>query len=488
MTTQQTSHTKVNFDKFEPANVLNIFADISKIPRGSGHEKAVSDYVAAFARERGAEVVQDAWNNLIIFKPASPGFSDKPLILQAHLDMVCEKNADIKHDFTRNPLDLYIDGDFIKARGTTLGADNGVGVAMCLALLELNTEHPPLEIVLTTHEETGMDGAENLDTSLLKGKRMLNLDSSDETTFTMGCAAGTTAEFMIPAEWESCENSAVCEISVKGLKGGHSGGDIHKERGNALRILAFLLNALGSDICLTEILGGMKVNAIPREASASIVFSNTDAAKINAALEACFENFSKQYRATDPGLQIDWAFSEKSEMKFLTRDCTKKVISSLLLIPTGAMSRSLEIEGLVNASCNIGVAESTEQHVKISAMPRGVASYYTHQLEVQISALADLMGAEVIFLQRSPEWQYNPDSALLKTSLDIYKTVFKRETAATAVHGGLECGIFSAKIPGIDIISFGPNAYDYHTPDEKLSISSTKRVWEFLVELLRSLK
>ncbi|MCL2456635.1 MAG: M20/M25/M40 family metallo-hydrolase, partial [Defluviitaleaceae bacterium] len=241
--------------------VLEYFKEISKIPRGSGNEKAVSDYIANFARERGAKVIQDKNFNLIISK----GFTrneKSPIILQAHLDMVCEKNSDTEHDFLRDPIDVYQDGDFLKARGTTLGADNGIGVAMCMAVLDGGFEHPPLEIILTTEEETGMDGAKNLDVNLLHGTRIINLDSSDETTFTMGCAAGTTVEFCIPFDWTSIEGD-VCEIRVSGLKGGHSGGDIEKERGNAIRILAFVLRELFSVSVfrIVEINGGMKVNA-----------------------------------------------------------------------------------------------------------------------------------------------------------------------------------------------------------------------------------
>ncbi|MDR0272287.1 MAG: aminoacyl-histidine dipeptidase [Clostridiales bacterium] len=478
--------------------VLKHFYEISKIPRGSGNEKAVSDYIAEFARARGAKVVRDDWNNLIITKPASAGCADKPpVILQAHMDMVCEKNAGTQHDFLRDALQLYEDGDFIKARGTTLGADNGIGVAFCMALLEEKCVHPPLEIVLTTDEETGMSGAQNLDVSQLKGTRMLNLDSSDETTFTMGCAAGTTAEFLIPADWANNSEMCTCEISVRGLKGGHSGGDIEKERGNALRILAFLLNALNKKIGINiaEISGGMKINAIPREASATIVFAKPNAEKISQVIKTERENFLNQFKISDAGLTIDSVIASSTRhdglLEFLTHDCTQKIISALLLIPTGMISRSFEIDGLVNASCNIGVAETTRGHVKISAMPRGAAEYFTRQIEAQISAVAALVGAEVNFIRRSPAWQYNPDSELMKTAAAAYKKFYNREAVTTAVHGGLECGIFLAKFAergiALDIVSFGPNAYDYHTPDEKLSISSTNRAWEFLKALMEVL-
>lgn len=474
----------------EPKNVFAHFLKISEIPRGSGNEKAVSDFIAAFARECGADVSQDAWDNLIIKKAASAGFESRaPVILQAHMDMVCEKNAGTTHDFTRDALDLYVDGDFLRARGTTLGADNGIGVAFCMAFLDGDYAHPPLEILLTTDEETGMSGAENLDISGLCGTRMINLDSSDETTFTMGCAAGTNTDFLIPAEWTASADFAACEIRVTGLKGGHSGGDIEKERGNALRILGLSLSALSdaAEIHIAEISGGMKVNAIPREAAATVVFPRADESKICAALEVCKKNFAEQFRASDAGLKIERA-EKNAPQRVLTRDCTQKVIAALLLIPNGALSMSLEIAGLPVASNNIGVAETTEAHVKLSAMPRGAARFYTEQIEAQINALAVRLSAKVIFNQRSPAWPYNPESALLNAAQEVYRKIFGKAAAATAVHGGLECGIFSEKFAArgtqLDIISFGPNAHDYHTPDEHLSISSTARVWGFLVELL----
>jgi len=467
-------------------NVLAHFEAISQIPRGSGNEKAVSDYVADFARGLGLETIQDKWNNLIIFKPGTPGYESKdPVILQAHLDMVCEKNADTVHDFTRDPIKTYIDGDFMKARGTTLGADNGIGVALCMAFLQDGEAHPPLEIVLTTDEETGMDGAENLDMSQLKGRRLINLDTGDETTFVMGCAAGTTAEYTLPAQWTTLEPGlTVCEIYVKGLKGGHSGEDIKKERGNALRILGHLLASLGDDVKIAKVSGGMKVNAIPRESEAIIAF--TDEKKAEAALEKCRQDLQEQFRISDSGLCIEWKIGGNAE-KILTHEWGQKVVSSLLLIPTGVEARSLEIDDLVNASCNLGVVETSESSIKMSAMVRGAAELYNRQIERQIAALAKHMGADIKFMQRSPAWPFNPESKLLKTAVGVYSTVFKREPKFTAIHGGLECGLFSDKIPGIDIVSFGPDTHDLHTPDERLSLSSTARVCEFLQVMLREL-
>lgn len=484
--------------QLEPKEVFGHFCEISKIPRGSGNEKAVSDYIAKFARGCDVEVFQDEWNNLTILKKASVGREgSEPIILQAHLDMVCEKNAGTAHDFLRDPLDLYVDGDYLKARGTTLGADNGIGVAMCMALLAGAFEHPPLEIILTTDEEAGMGGAENLDISRLAGKRMLNLDSNDDKTFTMGCAAGTTAEIIIPAERTSLSGGLTCcEISVRGLLGGHSGGDIHRGRGNAIKILALVLEEMcygDREIYLGEISGGMKVNAIPREACAKVVFPESKKEKIINALEECKRKQENIFSKSDPDIKIAWEFFYHTQdfVAFFTEQCTEKIIAAIIKMPNGVTEMSREIEGLVNASCNIGVAETTAEYVKILAMPRGATTDLVCKVEEKISAATEQANGTANFLQRSPAWPYNPNSELLKRALQTYKTHTGCEAAATAVHAGLECGIFSAKFASknvdLDIVSYGPNAHEYHTPNEKLSISSTGRVWGFLLELLSNI-
>ena len=479
-------------DGYEPKEVFRHFEKISEIPRASGNELAVSSYIAQYARGLGLEAIQDEWNNLTIFKPASPGYEGKePVILQGHLDMVAEKNADTVHDFSKDPIKLYIDGDYVKAYGTTLGADNGIGVAMCIALLESDIPHPPLEIILTVDEETGMSGAENLDTSRLKGRRLINLDSGREAAFTMGCAAGTTAEFTVPVRWtETADDSTVCTLMVKGLKGGHSGEDIKKERGNANRILGFLLAALDNSLKglrLSKVEGGMKINAIPRESKAVFALSPDEKASVESILEKCKKDLLEQYRVPDPDLCIEWAFGNDSELKVMEAESGRKVISSLVLIPTGVESMSMEIEGLVNSSCNLGVIETLEDSVKISAMARGAADIFIRQTEKQIELLAGLIGAEIIFIQRSPAWPFNPDSPLLKSASMVYPLAFDREAKVAAIHAGLECGIFAQKIPGLDIIAFGPQVNECHTPYERLSISSTSRVWKFVQELLKVL-
>jgi len=475
---------------YEPKEILKHFEAISQIPRGSGNEKAVSDFIAKFARDLGHKTIQDDWHNLVIYKPATLGYENKPaVILQAHLDMVCEKNADTVHDFLVDPIRLYIEGDFIKAKGTTLGADNGLGTAICMAVLEANDlQHPPIEVVLTTEEETGMAGAYNLDGSLLSGTRMVNLDNSRGLEIIMGCAAGTTVEYILPAEWETdVPETETYRITIKGLTGGHSGGDIHKGRGNSLRILGHILAALSeyANLRIANVSGGMKLNAIPREAVATISVPIAQVKKATTIFEECRNDFAIQYRAVDSGLDISWEAT--SADKLLTENCTNKLIASLTLMPNGVQCMSTELEGLVNASCNLGVIETLADSIKISAFPRGAATFYNKQMEGQINKLANLTGAKVTFMQRSPAWPYNPNSELLKIAQACYEPVFGHKAEVTAIHAGLECGILAEKVPGLDIISYGPTNLDLHTPDERLSLSSTIKAWAVVKELLKAL-
>ncbi|MCL2500930.1 MAG: aminoacyl-histidine dipeptidase [Defluviitaleaceae bacterium] len=482
----------------EPKAFFKHFETISQIPRGSGNEKAVSDYVTAFARGLGYKTVQDKLMNVIIYKPASADYEDKPaIILQGHFDMVCEKNADTEHDFMKDPLHLYIDGDFVKAKGTTLGADNGTAVAICMALLEdKSLPHPALEMVLTVEEETGMAGAEGLDASLFSATRMINLDSSEEKIITIGCAAGVTVEYNLPLTWEGIgtggmpplQSSSAFTLTVKGLHGGHSGADINKGRGNANVILGCVLTALEKDfgIRLAKIKGGMKLNAIPREAAADFVVNAGHAGKIAACVGEYARSFGEMYKDTDPGLAITCVPTDPPERVF-SQDCSDKVITSLLLLPNGVQAMSDEIPNLVAASCNVGVVETLENHVRISCFPRGASKEYLIGMERQIRELAARTGAEARFIERSPAWAYNPESRLLKTVTEIYERLNNTKPVVTALHAGLECGILAEKLPGLDIVSFGPDTFDLHTPDERLSISSTQRVWSFILALLEAL-
>ena len=478
------------FNSFEAKLALRYFHEITKIPHGSGNEKAVSDYVKNFAESLGLKTIQDNMSNLIVFKDATPGYENNPaIILQAHLDMVCEKNSDTVHDFAKDPLDIYIDGDFIKARGTTLGADNGIAVSLFMALMEECTEHPPLEFVFTTEEETGMGGAMELDTSSLKGKYMINLDADSDLGFVMGCAAGTMIKYSLPVSYiKPCENSVQVKVSVSGLTGGHSGMDINKGRAHAIKLMGIALAELDKEVCvcIKSLEGGMKVNAIPREAFLDAAIPKSELSKAREILQNLQDQFSSDFRLTDPKLQVAIEEAKGEIGEVLDETSKQRLISSLLLFPNGVLAMSSELVSLVNSSCNLGVVETTKDKIILSAMPRGATKYYNERVENAVLSLGKLTDAEMIFNERSPAWPYNPFSKLLDFAKKSYVKVFGVEPTVSAVHAGLECGLFAEKIQGLDIISFGPVTLDLHTPDERVSISSVGRVWKFLNELLSS--
>ena len=478
------------FNSYEAASALNYFHDLTKIPHGSGNEKAVSDYVKKFAKSLGLKTIQDSKNNLVVFKDASPNFKDSPaIILQAHLDMVCEKNSGTSFDFANDALDVYIDGDFIKAKGTTLGADNGIAVGLYMALMKECNEHPPLEFVFTTEEETGMVGAMEFDGTSLKGRSMINLDADSDAGFVMGCAAGTMIRYCFPVSYvKPCEDSVHVKISVSGATGGHSGMDIDKNRAHAIKLIGVILAELDAQVCccVGKISGGMKVNAIPREAFLELYIPKDELGKAKEVVSKLQNQFAVDYRLTDPNLQVEIQEIPGEASNILDDSSKQKLISSLLLFPNGVLAKSSELESLVNSSSNLGVIESAEGKITIQAMPRGATKYYNERVENAVLSLGKLTGAETVIIERSPAWPYNPFSKLLESAKKTYVKVYGTEPTVSAVHAGLECGLFAEKIPGLDIISFGAVIHDLHTPDERVSISSVGRVWKFLLELLSS--
>ncbi|MDR1663464.1 MAG: aminoacyl-histidine dipeptidase [Clostridiales bacterium] len=478
----------------QPASFFKFFEEISRIPRGSGNEKAVSDFIAEFARGKGLRVEQDGFHNLIIYKPATPGYEGRePVILQGHLDMVCEKNRETVHDFLKDPLKLRIDGDFISAEGTTLGADDGIALAAGMALLDAgDIAHPPLEVVFTADEEAGMSGAENLNAKLLRGRRLINMDTSHEGTFFSGCAGGVRALLTLPVEREpAAEGSAFIKMEVSGLKGGHSGEDIILDRGNSLRILSRLLVQLEKaavDFRTLSASGGMKINAIPREAEAVVAVPQDDADAVFKIAEAFTKELANEYRVSDPKVKIGCARVDKTDAAHtITREGTRKLIAALLLLPNGVLGMSQDIPGLTETSCSVGVLELNENAAEIHIMPRSSVMSRLQAVKEQISKAGEVLNAKVSFSHEYPGWEYDSGSALRKTAAEVYRGLYGKEPVVTAVHGGLECGLFAGKMPGVDMISFGPNATGAHTPDERLSISSTARVWTFLTALLKNL-
>jgi len=485
--------TKILKD-LQPVEVFTYFEMLSQIPRGSGNEKEVSDYLVAFAKEHGLEYVQDAALNVVIKKKATPGYENAPsIILQGHMDMVCEKNRDVEHDFTKDPLKLRILEDMIYATGTTLGADNGIAVAMGLAILASNQyQHPAIEVVITTSEETGMDGVVALDPKDVAGRTLINIDSEEEGTLLVSCAGGVTAKTKIPAEWEVTSDTTLIAygIKVKGLKGGHSGMEIDKERGNANKLLGRILMAILAEIdfSLSSISGGAKNNAIPREAEAVILIHAKDKAFVEKKIVECGNVFSTELRTSDADIQVEYEALSALPPKMLSRKSTHRVVNYLYIALNGITSMSMDIKGLVESSLNLGVISTNKESIEfISAIRSSVKSLKT-ELYNRLAVTAKLNGGSVVGEGDYPEWAYNPSSKIRVVFEDVYEKMYGKKPHITAIHAGLECGLFTEKFDGMDAISFGPNLYDVHTPDEHMSISSVKRTWEYLLEVLKSIK
>lgn len=472
-----------------PDKVLSFFEELTKIPRCSGNEKGISDYLVLFAQERDLEVVQDDSLNVIIKKPAAMGYENAaPVILQGHMDMVCEKNKDIKHDFDKDPLEIRIDGDYVYASGTTLGADNGIAIAYGLALLDSHDlKHPPIELLVTTGEETGMYGALALDPKHLKGKILLNIDAEEEGIFLVSCAGGVTNYVNIKTEWERTDKEAL-KLEIKGLKGGHSGMEIIKQRGNANKLLGRLLNTISKEVefNICHISGGAKNNAIPRESEATITVSSEDIKRVEEVSAKMLKILKDELKVQDPDINI---IVEKAQAeKQLTKNITKKIISYLVIAPNGIQTMSEDIKGLVESSLNLGVIVFDESKISFVSAIRSSVKTLKKEIMDRIDSLANLIEAEVINDSNYPEWQYDPDSKIRDLCVETYMEVIGEEPKVDAIHAGLECGLLKEKMPDVDMISFGPNLYDVHTPYEHMSILSVMKVWKFLKKLLESIQ
>ncbi len=469
-----------------PEKVFRFFEEISMIPRGSGHMEKISEYCVKFAKERNLKFIKDSACNVIIFKDASVGReNEEPVIIQGHLDMVWEKTSDSSIDFETDALDLAVENGYIFARGTTLGGDDGIAVAYGLALLDSDdVSHPPLEIVFTTDEEAGMEGAQALDTSVLRGKRMINVDSEAEGTLWVSCAGGARAD--IRAEFETVSvGGTVCEISVSGLHGGHSGAEIHNGYANANKLMGRILGELSSslDFSLVSIDGGTMDNAITRECTCRIVLSSECEAlfklinRLNSALR-------KEFKATDPELFVRIRSCD-SVKHCLKKSDSERIISMLNEFPNGIVSMSKTIDGLVETSLNLGVVSTAENAVHFSFLVRSSDNSHRIALTEMLCAIAEKYGASVRVHSEYPAWEYKEKSVLQNVFAETFKDVFGIEMIVTAIHAGLECGLFCGKIEGLDCVSFGPDILDIHTPQEKLSIESSARMWEYLLEVLK---
>lgn len=464
-----------------PERPLYWFRKLCAIPHPSGQTKEISDFILAFAAENGLEARQDQWNNLVIRKPASPGYAEHaPVMLQAHMDMVCEKKPDCNLDMTREGLRLRTEGDWLFAEGTTLGADDGYGVATAMAILEDRTlAHPPLEVVLTTDEETGMYGAAGLDTSDLQSRRMLNLDTEDEGVFIVSCAGGLHAECILPAEYTPNTAPAVT-IAIADLKGGHSGDAIHIGRANAIQLMGRMLSKLGPHRLVSLTATG-KENAIARNCTAVVT---TDApAALMAEVQAFGETLKGEYAVSDPDMTVTAvpAVSEKA----MTPETTAACEAFLLLAPHGVQNMSLVLKGLVQTSLNPGVMTTDENGVWIGYSVRSALSSQKTMLSDRLTALAEKLGGRAELSASYPAWEYCADSPLRELAVELYTERYGTAPRVIGTHGGLECGILCGKIPGLDILSYGPKIPAIHTPGERISLSSWQRTWDFTLELLK---
>ena len=472
-------------EHLEPKNVFSFFEAMCAIPHGSRNTKAISDWCVAFARERGLEHYQDSSNNVIIIKEATPGYETaRPVILQGHLDMVCEKEAGCLKDMEREGLDLVVEGDYVRAKGTTLGSDDGIAVAMALAILDAaDIPHPRIEAVFTTDEEIGLLGASALDISPLKGRTMINLDSEAEGIFTVSCAGGVTASCLLPVSRQPFDGVPLV-LTVGGLTGGHSGAEIHKGRANSNMLMGRVLRALAHEtpLRLQCVDGGLKDNAIPVETRATVAAADPQAVqRLAGEMEQILQN---EYQITDPGLFVR-AEPTSAVHAPLDQSSTQKVICMLLCLPNGVQAMSAGIPDLVQTSLNLGILVTGEQEVQASFSVRSSVDSQKAMLKDRLVCLMEQLGGRVAFSGEYTGWQYQEDSPLRELMAEVFQQQYGKAPKIEAIHAGLECGIFAGKIPGLDCVSLGPDLLEIHTPRERMSISSVQRVWAFLLEVLK---
>ena len=472
----------LNIPEYDSAKkVFHFFEEISKIPHTSEHTEKIADYLVDFAKARNLWFSKDEYNNVIIRKSASAGYEDHPtIILQGHTDMVADKLPDSDIDMLCDGLRIYRDGDFIKAQGTTLGADDGIAVAYALAILDSDDiEHPEFEAVFTSDEEIGLIGAGKLDASLLHGKRMLNIDSDVEGVFTVGCAGGIRLDLDTPYEKEENEEQ-LYSIVLKGFRGGHSGVEIDKGRENAIKALAEIL-AEADGVRIASISGGNADNAIPRFAECII-----SCGAITSLTENIIPKAMKKYSASEPDAEaIVTDICDK--LPAFSKSDSKKIIELIAKMPTGVYKMSEDIPGLVETSSNLGVVTTDGGRVKISVSVRSSKNAEKQNMIKKIKDISLDYGVSVSGRGEYPAWEYKKDSPLTDTVAKIYRETYSKEPKIEIIHAGLECGIFADKIAGLDCVSLGPLMYDIHTTDERLSISSTVRVWEFLKKVLKEI-
>ena len=477
--------------ELEPKPLWRHFDQILTIPRGSKEEDRIRAYVVGQAEELGLPFQVDGTGNVVVSKPATAGHEDRPVtVLQSHLDMVNEKNSDVDHDFDKDPIQPREDGEYLTATGTTLGSDNGIGVSAMLAIMEADDlTHGPLELLFTVDEETGLTGASNLDPEMLRGRRLINLDSEEEGSLCVGCAGGADSALSLPiSKMAAPKGSVALEVELKGLKGGHSGIDIHLQRGNATQLLTRALWAVGQDIPfhLASLDGGNKHNAVPREASALVVLDEQNGAKFEAAVTAQLEAVREEFRPAEPDAKFSISKVEVP-VEVWDHDSTGKVMALVVALPHGVMSMSYDIPGLVETSTNLATVKSDEDAVAIGLSSRSSVASALEALRQRIRSSASLAGASVEEGGGYPGWKPDLQSELLQVVRKVHEQELGADPKIEAIHAGLECGLIGEMIPGMDMISFGPQIEFPHSPDERVKIASVDRFFKLLAATLEDL-
>ena len=480
-------------DGFEPKNLWKHFDDITKIPRPSKHEEKILQYLKNFAKERNLETREDSTGNIVVIRPGSNGGESAPVIvIQSHVDMVCEKNRDYEHDFMNDPLKLYTDGDWLKAEGTTLGADNGIGVAAALALLDMpiDCKLPPLECLFTVDEETGLTGAFALNGEIIKGRTMLNLDTEDWGEICIGCAGGGDSSIDLNIEYQNAPADFLSfQLSVEGLMGGHSGVDIHEERGNAIVFLASILDSLqnSTDCRIVSLEGGDKHNAIPREAFATVVVSPEAVSDAQIIVSKREQGIIKEFGSKENKLKIGFTGLDDSPDMTLTNNSQTALIGLLRTIPHGVLKYSHDVEGLVETSNNLAAVKCNRGKYNIVSSTRSSIAEALELQRERIALMSRAYGAKVEQDEAYPGWAPDLTSSILETTTKIYSDMLDGEPHICAIHAGLECGVIGEKVNGMDMISFGPTIKGPHSPDERVDIPSVKKFWDLLLKILEEL-
>jgi dipeptidase D len=484
----------MNIKHEKTKEILDLFEKISAIPRCSKNEEKIAAFLMDWAKKNNLAARQDKIGNVVIRVPGTPGYEKTAtVVIQGHMDMVCEKTADSPHDFSKDPIRFVFDGEWLKADKTTLGADNGIALAMAMALaMDKKAAHPPLELLFTVDEETGLTGANALQGDFIEGKILLNVDSEDEGVFTVGCAGGRDTHITLPLHYEDPPAGYVmARLKAGNMTGGHSGVNINEERANAIRVLvrAILRLQKEADVRIADIAGGTAHNAIPRDAWADIFVGKDSYKGMEKTVEDLDKVFRHEFKNTDPNLKLSLEpMPETTGKRALTPESSPKIANLLFALPHGVAAMSTDMPGLVETSNNLANVKIRNSKLEVILSQRSSVMSRLHALTERVEIIGRLAGAEAVSGNGYPSWQPNLQSPLLARCQVVYEKLFGKKPHVEAIHAGLECGIIGDKKPGMDMISFGPTLKNPHSPDEKIQVETIGKVWDFMVELLKTFK